>query len=143
MKHARYSLVIGAILAAGAFGAIQMNAAVGQAGEGVVPRNATDTGGDPAAAGNFTVTEEGLGNGTEPASIPTPVDTTQLKMHIDAANTAMQSNDTQAATHHIILALEEVEMILGGNATSTANATDMMSNMTMTDDMTMNSTGMP
>lgn len=141
MKHARYSLLIGAILAAGAFAAIQINAAVAQAGEGVVPLNATDTSGDPAAAGNATITEEGLGNGTAPAGVPVPVDTTALKMHIDEANTAMQSNDTQAAMQHIILALEEVQMILGGDATRTANATDtMMGNMTMTDDMAMNST---
>jgi hypothetical protein len=138
MERKIYGLIAGAILAAGALGAVQLNAAVGQAGGGVLPRNATDGGGDPSAAGNFTITEKGLGNGTEPASIPTPVDTAQLKMHIDAADAAMQSNDTQAAMQHIILALEEVEMILGGNTTSTANATDTMSNMTMT-----NSTGMP
>ncbi len=110
-----------------------MNEAMAQAGGGVLPRNATDTGENPAAAGNYTITERGLGNGTQPASISAPVDTTQRKMHIDEAKTAMQSNDTQEAMQHILLALEQVKMILGGNTTSTANATNTM----------MNSTGMP
>jgi hypothetical protein len=141
MERTIYGLVVGAIVAAGALGAIQLNAAVGQAGGGVLPQNATDTGGDPSAAGNFTITEKGLGNGTAPASIPVPVDTAQLKMHVDAANAAVQANDTQAAMQHIVLALEEVETILGGDVTSTANATDTMGNMTTGG--TTNSTQMP
>lgn len=134
MERAKYSfLLLGAVLATGAFVAVQMNAAAGQAGGGVVPPNATDTQGDPSAAGNFTITEEGLGNGTLPASIPVAVDTAQLKMHIEAAKSAAQANDTQGAMNHIVLALEEIEMILGGNTTSTANATDTtMGNATMT-----------
>ena len=135
MERVKYSFLIGAALVAGAFLAIQMNAVVGQTGEGVVPLNATETQSD-ANAGNFTITEEGLGNGTMPASIPVPVDTAQLKLHINEAKIAMQTNDTQSAMDHMVLALEEIEMILGGNATTTANSTD-----TATAGMPMNSTG--
>lgn len=126
MEHAKYGLLlVGAILAIGAFAAIQMNnTAVGQAGGGVVPPNVTEPGGNASAAGNFTITDEGLGNGTLPASISTPVDTTELRMHIDEARSAMEANDTQTAMMHIVIALEEIESVLGGNATSTANATN-------------------
>ncbi|AFU59923.1 hypothetical protein Ngar_c30050 [Candidatus Nitrososphaera gargensis Ga9.2] len=71
---------------------------------------------------------------------------TQLRTHIDNANSALEEDDTQAAMGHIVLALEEIEMILGGNVTWTANATDTetaaaMGNATaMTDDTEMNST---
>lgn len=133
MERAKYGfLLIGAILAVGAFVAVQMNSAVGQAGGGVVPPNATDTQSNTTAAGNYTITGQGLGNGTLPASIPTPVDTAQLKMHINAARSAAQANDTQSAMNHIVLALEEIDTILGGNRTSTANATDAtMGNVTV------------
>jgi hypothetical protein len=125
MERKTYSFLIGAALLAGSLAAaFHLNAAVGQTGGGVIPLNSTDKGGDPRAACNFTVTEQRLGNGTVPASIPTPIDTTQLRMHVDEANRALQASNTQGAMTHVILALEEIETILGGNATSTANATD-------------------
>ncbi len=116
MERTRYAFLIGAALAASAFVGIitQLNAAVGQTQGGVVPPNATGTTG-----GNLT----GLGNETMLSSIPTPVNTTQLRMHIDEANSAVQANDTQGALTHIVLALEEIESILGGNVTTTANVT--------------------
>jgi len=125
MKGKTYSFLIGAaLLARSLAAAFHLNAAVGQAGGGVVYLNVTDKCGDPRSGGNFTVTEQGLGNGTMTANIPTPVDTTQQGLHVDEANKAMQANNTQGAMTHVILALEEIETILGGNATSTANATD-------------------
>ena len=124
-KRTMFSFLIGAaILAVAGMAATQQQMAVGQAGGGVVSPNATETGNQSSTtrAGNFTVTEKGLGNGTLPSSTSTPVDTTQLKMHIEEARKALDGNNTQAAMTHIVMALEQIKMILGGNTTSTTSA---------------------
>jgi hypothetical protein len=50
------------------------------------------------------------------------VNTTMLLMHIYEAKSANVMGDTHEAMNHIILALEEIEMILSGNSTTTASA---------------------
>jgi len=119
-------LAIGIAVTAAAIASIQLNLATGQTNEGVVSvENKTGT------LEGSEAKESLLGNGTMTSSIPTPVNTTQLQMHIDEAKTRMQSNDTQGALNHVILALEEIETILGGNVTSAANSTDTTMNSTI------------
>jgi hypothetical protein len=151
MKHIMYAFIMGAILAAGALVAAQPqvlaqttnnNTSTEQEVTGELIEEGAQGTSNFTEGGNFTIGQEGFGNETTISGLSQPLDTTQLKMHIEEAKTSMQGNDTQAAFNHVILALEEVEMLLGGNATSTAmegNATSM-GNMTATDNSTSNMT---
>ena len=142
-----YALATGAILAAAALLAAVQSGAFAQQNNGtgkefsksLLPDGNTQT--NSSAGGNFTIGQEGFGgNETRLAGSPYPVDTTALKMHIDEAKSAMQSNDTQGAMNHMILALEEIESIFSGNSTmtSSANTTSAMSgNMTTNSSMMM------
>ena len=85
--------------------------------------NKTAGNGNYTAGGNFTVGNQGFANGTKISGLGLPVDTTALKMHINEAKSAMQSNNTSQAMTHVILALQELDNILSGNTTNTANAT--------------------
>lgn len=146
MRKYMYALAIGAVLAASAILAAAQNGALAQQvngtgkkfSESVLPDGSSGKA-NYTAGGNYTIGKGGFGgNETTLASsgLPYPVDTTTLRMHIDEAKTAMQSNDTQGAMNHMILALEEIESILGGNATMMSNTTSTASNMTSTGNMT-------
>ena len=155
MKQITYAFIMGAILAAGALVAAQPQVlaqttnntntnttSTEQEVTGELIEEGTQGTSNFTEGGNFTIGPEGFGNETTISGLSQPLDTAQLNMHIEEAKTSMQGNDTQAALNHVILALEEVEMLLGGNATSTAmegNAT-AMGNMTATDNSTSNMT---
>jgi len=164
MKQHKYVFIVGAILLAGAISVVAQTQLSIAASSGTSTSMATNSGengtgkkfseslvnqtgsaGNYTAGGNFTIGNQGFANGTTISGIGMPVDTTKLKMHIDEAKSAMQGNDTQGAMTHVILALDEIEMILSGNATTTANATNTASNMTSmgsnTTSMMGNSTG--
>jgi hypothetical protein len=153
MKHAKYAFIVGAILLAGAISmAAQTQLTTAQTGSGnpswttnseengtgkqfseSLANKTGGTTGNYTAGGNFTIGNQGFANGTTISDIgSSPVDTTKLKMHISEAKNAMQSNNTQGVMTNVIAALDEIEMILGGNATTTANATGItsMGNMT-------------
>ena len=154
MKQITYAFIIGAILAAGALVGTHTQAlaqttnntnttSTEQEVTGELIEEGTQGTSNFTEGGNFTIGQEGFGNETTISGLSQPLDTAQLKMHIEEAKTSMQGNDTQAALNHVILALEEIEMLLGGNATSTAmegNATSMGNNMTATDNSTSNMT---
>ncbi len=84
------------------------------------------------AGGNFTLGQEGFGNETALAKLglPHPIDTSMLRMHIINAMNAHQNNDAQGAVEHIVLALEEIEVILAGNATTTTTTAGNNNNAT-------------
>lgn len=140
MNSIKYALAIGAVLIAGALALPQLNVVAQNNDINGTGTEFSETLVDPAnrgssnytAGGNYTIGKEGFGNGTTTAGFGMAVDTTLLQMHIDAAKAANETGDTQTAIGHVILALEEIEMILSGNSTSTA----LMGNMTSMNNMT-------
>lgn len=140
MNSIKYAIAIGAVLVAGALALPQLNVMAQNNGVNGTGTEFSETLVEPAtggssnftAGGNYTIGDDGFGNGTTVSGLGMAVDTTILRMHIDDAKAANQTGDTQAALSHVILALEELETILSGNSTSTAS----MGNMTSVGNMT-------
>jgi hypothetical protein len=154
MENIKYAFLVGAILLAGAISVVAQTQLViaqtssggstvattgGQNGTGKQfsesLANKTAPNGNYSAGGNFTVGKQGFANGTKISGMGWPVDTSALKMHISEAKKAMGSNNTSAAMMHVVAALQELDKILSGNSTNTANATSTAS--TNTTGMTM------
>lgn len=131
MEYKNYALLIGAILFVGVALVVLQSSQTSAAQQSnsnntgtqffLSLTNKTKPTGNATAAGNYTLGALGFGNkskAVQPQPLMVPVNTTSLKLHIDEAKSSLNNNDTKGALTHVIAALEEVNKVLSGNATT-------------------------
>jgi hypothetical protein len=149
MKKTKFAVMIGAVLFVGAILAITQTAqfSAGQMMNQSNNTNANNTGTKftrslttpPSQPANvtkggisaFEIGPQGFARARNITGIGVPIDTSKLKMHIDEAKNALNKNDTNGSLTHLIAALDVINNILNGNATTmtTQNATSAQGSM--------------